>query len=373
MKLRTSFMIALKRTLRNPLFLVMLAFLCFCVLFFGSIEKEVQSAPVGVTRLDDDPAAVQLMENMEADGFIVYPDEESLCQAIRQEEIGIGITVRDNLTERMEAGDSEGVMALYCMPTASFVKVTRLRVSAHFAQIYAPYIVAEMMEQIDVELTAEQVQAYIDQRLAEDSQFEFLITDMDGASLERASYSRNLILGMLAILLFCLFSLCTCTEKDASFRNMHDRLGCRKAFLTVLLPSYAVKYAITLAVSAGAVLACKWVYGTDVSGLAARCAVYLLFLCGTGALLYAILYRFSRAQLYIMLLSLLSLAVCPVFVDIGMFAAVPEWIRLLLPPYFFYKIPQAPVACAIAAVAVCAGGLMALYFRESKITPRTRM
>jgi len=229
------------------------------------------------------------------------------------------------------------------------------------------------MEQIDVELTAEQVRDYIDQRLAEDAQFEFMITDMDGASLERASYSRNLILGMLAILLFCLFSLCTCTEKDASFRNMHDRLGCRKAFLTVLLPSYGVKYAISLAVSAVAVVACKWIYGTDVSGLAGRCAVYLLFLCGTGALLYALLYRFSRAQLYIMLLSLLSLAVCPIFVDIGMFSAVPEWIRLLLPPYFFYKIPQAPVVCTVAAALVCAGGLTALYFRERKITPRTRM
>jgi len=149
MKLSTSFGIALKRTLRNPLFLAMLAFLCFCVLFFGSIEKEVQSAPVGVTRRDDDPAAVQMMENMEADGFVVFPDEESLCRAIRQEEIGIGIALKEGLTERMENGRSEGVMVLYCMPTASFVKVTSLRVSAHFAQIYAPYIVQELMEQID--------------------------------------------------------------------------------------------------------------------------------------------------------------------------------------------------------------------------------
>ena len=373
MSVLTSFRIALKRTVKNPLFLTMLAFLCFCVLFFGSIEKDVEGAPIGVTRRDDDPAAVQLVQNMEADGFVVYPDEESLCQAIRREEISIGIAVKQNLTRRMDAGEMESALILYCMPTASFTRVTGLRVSAHLGRVYTPYIVEELMEQIDVELTAEQIGAYMEQRFAEDAGFDVSITDMDGASLARSSYSRNLILGMLAILLFCLFALCTCTEKDASFRSMHDRLGCKKAFFTVLLPTYAVKYAITLGVSAVAVVACKLIYGTDVAGLAGRCAVYLLFLCGVGGLLYALLYRFSRVQLYIMLLSLLSLAVCPIFVDIGMFSVVPEWIRLLLPPYFFYKIPQAPVVCGVAAVLVCVGGLAALYFRESRVAPRTRV
>ncbi len=373
MKILTAFRIALKRTLKNPLFLIMLAFLCFCVLFFGSIEKDVQSAPVGITRRDSDPAAVRLVDNMVSDGFVLFPDEQAMCAAIRRGDISIGIAVKQDLTARMEKGEMESALVLYCMPTASFIKVTSLRVSAHLGQIYTPYIVQHMMEQINVDLTAEQVREYMDQRLASDANFEISITDMEGVNLETASYSRNLILGMLAILLFCLFALCTCTEKDASFRSMHDRLGCKKAFFTVLLPGYAVKYAITLLVSGGAVIACKLLYGTDVSGLALRCAVYLLFLCGVGGLLYAILYRFSRVQLYIMLLSLLSLAVCPIFVDIGMFSAVPEWIRLLLPPFFFYKIPQAPVACAIAAVLVCAGGLTALYLRESRITPRTRM
>lgn len=373
MKILTSFYIALKRTLKNPLFLVMLAFLCFCVLFFGSIEKDVQSAPIGITHRDSDPNAIQLVDNMVADGFILFSDEKAMCEAIRQGDISIGIAVKEGLTPRLEKGKTEGALVLYCMPTASFIKVTSLRVSAHLGQVYTPYIVQHLMEYINVDLPAEQVREYMAERLASDANFEISVTDMEGVSLESASYSRNLIFGMLAVLLFCLFALCTCTEKDASFRSMHDRLGCKKAFFAVLLPGYAVKYAITLLVSGGAVIACKLLYGTDVSGLAVRCAVYLLFLCGVGAMLYAILYRFSRVQLYIMLLSLLSLAVCPIFVDIGMFSAVPEWIRLLLPPFFFYKIPQAPVACAIAAGLVCVGGLTALYFRESKITPRTRM
>lgn len=373
MKMLTAFRIALKRTGKNPLFLVMLAFLCFCVLFFGSIEKDVKSAPVGITLRDNDPAAVALLENMKADGFVAYPDEEALCKAIRREEISIGIAVKQDLSARLDAGDMEGALVLYCMPTASFIKITSLRVSAHLGRVYTPYIVEDLMAQIDVELTAEQVQAYMEQRFANDANFEISVTDMEGRDLARSSYSRNLILGMLAVLLFCLFALCTCTHRDASFRNMHDRLGCKKAFFAVLLPDYGVKYLVTLGVSGLAVVACRLLYGTDVSGLVGRCAVYLLFLCGVGGLLHALLYQFGRVQLYIMLLSLLSLAVCPIFVDIGMFSVVPEWIRLLLPPFFFYKIPQAPVACAIAAVLVCVAGLAALYFRESKVTPRTKV
>lgn len=368
-----SIYVALKRTLKNPLFLAMLVLLCFCVLFFGSIEKKVEQAPVGVTCRDKDPEALRLMENMAADGFVIYPDEEALCRDIRNETISMGVAIKEGLTQRMEDGDVESAVVLYCMPTSSFVKVASLRISAHLGESYAPYITQRFMEDIHVELTHEQVREYMEQRLQSDAQFEFSITDMQGKSLERSSYSRSLILGMLAVLLFCLFALCTCTEKDGAFRNLHDRLGNTKAFFLVLLPSYGVKYVITLAVAGGASVACSLIYGTDVAGLALRCGVYLLFLCGVAGLLYALLYNFSRVQLYVMLMSLLSLAVCPIFVDVGMFSQFPAWVRLLLPPYYFYQIQYTPVACTIGAVAVCVLGLGALWFRESRIPPRTRV
>lgn len=364
---------AWKRTLKNPLFLVMLALLCFCVLFFGSIEKDVKMAPVGVVLRDHDPEAKRLFDKMTADGFVAFTDEQAMCRAVRDEEISIGIAIKQNLTQRLENADVEGAMVLYCMPTASFVRVTSLRVSAHLGEIYAPYITQHMMDKIGVELSHEQVRAHMEACFEKDAQFEFSITDVSGKPLERASYSRSLIFGMLAVLLFCLFALCTCTEKDASFRNLHDRLGATKAFLAVLLPGYAVKYLLSMAVASVAAVACQKLYGTDISGLWWRCAIYLLYLCGVGAMLHAVLYRFSRVQLYVLTLSLLSLAVCPVFVDVTAFVKIPEGIRLLLPPYYFYKIPQAPVACLIGAVAMCAVGLGALYIRESRITPRTRV
>lgn len=373
MKILNFFHTALKRTVKNPLFLVMLVFLCFCVLFFGSIEKDVEMSPVGVVLRDNDPEAIRLFDKLKADGFVAFSDEDAMCQAIRSEEISIGIAIKQNLTERLAQGKIEGALVLYCMPTTSFVRVTSLRVSAHLGEIYGPYITEKMMADIGVELSHEQVREHMEECFRNDAQFEFSITDISGKPLERASYSRSLIYGMLAVLLFCLFALCTCTEKDASYRNLHDRLGVKKAFFAVLLPGYAVKYVISMAVCAVAAVACRKLYGTDVSGLGWRCAVYILYLCGVGAGLHAVLYRFSRVQLYVLALGLLSLAVCPIFVDVTAFVKIPEWVRLLLPPYFFYKIPQAPIACALGAVAVCLAGLTALYFRESRITPRTRV
>lgn len=372
MKILTSFGIAAKRVMKNPLFLVMLAFLCFCVLFFGSVEKELKLGDVGVYLRDDDPEGKHLRQLMADDGYIVYEDEEAMKRAVRDEKISEGIVIKSDLTQRMKDGEMEGVLILYCMPTTS-VKLTSLRSSAHLGQVYAPYLVTKLAGHQNGETTPEQVREYMDKWLASDAQFEVQMSDVDGKSLATASYSQNLIYGMMAVLLFCLFSLCTCTEKDGGYRNLHDRLGAKRAFFTVLLPSYAVKYLVSLGVTILAAVTCRWLYGTDVSGLVERCAIYLLFLCGVGGALYALLYKFSRVQLYILIMSLLSLGICPVFIDLGSFANLPEGIKLLLPPYFFYKIPEDPVICGIAAVGICAGGLWLLYQREKRVTPKTRV
>ncbi len=373
MKWLTSFGVAVKRVMKNPLFLILLAFLCFCVLFFGSVERELKVGDVGVYLRDDDPEGKRLLNVMKDDGFVVYDSEETMRQAIRTEDIAVGIAIKKSMTERMQAGEMDGALVLYCMPTTSSVKLTSLRASAHLGQVYAPYLVARLAKHQAGEVTPEQVREYMDKWLASDAQFEVQMTDMDGKSMATASYSQNMIHGMMAVLLFCLFCLCTCTEKDGGYRNLHDRLGAKTAFFTVLLPSYAVKYAVSLGVTALAALACRWLYGTDVSGLVERCAIYLLFLCGVGGALYGLLYKFSRVQLYILILSLLSLGICPIFIDLGSFANLPEWIKLLLPPYFFYKIPEAPLACGIGAAAICVGGLWLLYQREKRVTPRTRV
>lgn len=374
MKLTASFVAAWKRTVKNPLFLVMLAFLCFAVLFFGSIEKDVKLAPMGVVLRDEDPDALRLARNMEQDGFRRFSDEQDMCRAIRRGELSLGVAVKADLSKSLESWETEGVLVLYCMPTASSVKSSSLRITSHLGRVYAPHITEKLMQDIQVPLTDDQVRQYMDECFEKDAPFEFTVTDLEGTSLAGASQSRSLIYGMLAVLLFCLVALCTSTEKDASYRALHDRLGCKTAFFTVLLPAYGVKYAITLAVSAVAALACQWIYGTDITYLAQRCAVYLVYLFGISGLLHGLLYRLDRVQLYIMLLSLLALAGCPIFVDIGIFSGTAvDAFRVLLPPYFFYLIPQNPILCTAAAVAVCVGGLGALYFRERRITPRTRV
>lgn len=373
MRILIPFYTATKRVLKNPLFLFMLVFLCFCVLFFGSIEKEVTLPKTGVTLTDSDPEAVNLHNRLRDDGFIPYENEAVMCEAIRTGEIAMGVSVKAGLTERMLAGDMEGATKLFCTPTTSFITVTSLRISAHLGDIYAPYMTERMIKNYGITLTHEEVREYMDTCYAEDAQFEFVFSDMDGKPLERASYSQSLIFGMLAVLLFCLFALCTCTEKDASYRNLHDRLGTRRAFFSLLLPSYAVKYAVTLAVTGGACYACHIVYGTDVSALFGRCALYLFFLMGVGALLWASLYYISRVQLFVMIVAVASLGVCPIFVDIGFLADIPEFARMLLPPYFFYKIPTDPALCITVAIVLFAASLVLLYLREKSITPKTKI
>lgn len=373
MKKITFMLLAGKRALKNPLYVLMLVFLCFSVLFFGSIEKEITLPESGFTLLDNDPEALILRDKLIADGYKLYESESEMKEAIRAKDITIGFSVQPGLTERLRNGDLDGVLTVYSLPTAAFVNVTALRVISHVTDIYAPYLTERMMQEQGITLTQQQVREYMDQHYAEDAQFMFQFQDVDGKILPPVSYSRQLIYGMFAILLFCLFALCTSTEKDSAYRNLHDRVGCKQAFLTVLLPSYAVKYAFSLCTVALSATVCRLLCSTDVRMLALRCAVYMLYLCGVGALLYAVLYKFSRVQLYVLTFSLLSLGVCPIFFDLSAYAKIPEVAKLLLPPYFFYIIPKSPLFAVLLAVAVCASGFWLLYQREKRLLPKTRI
>ena len=373
-RMLTAFYTAFLRVFKNPLFIVMLLFLGFCVIFFGSIEKEVSLPKSGIVLRDSDEQGKLLYEALVKDGFTPYENEDVMREAIRVGEVSVGVAIKEGLTKRFKDADIEGCVVLYCMPTTSFVRVTSLRVSAQLSELYAPYITNRLMANRGLEISPEEVRAYMDYCYENDAQFEFVFSDMEGKDLVHTSYSKSLIWGMFAVLLFCLFSLCTCTEKDAGYRELRDRLGYGKAFFSVLLPSYAVKYVISLLAVLVSSFICQKLYGTDVSGLYTQCAIYLLYLCGIGALLYALLYKFSRVQLYIIALSLISLGICPIFVDISNYAVIPDVVKLaLLPPYFFYKIPSSPVLYLIIAGFVCAAGLIAIYIREARTSPRTRL
>lgn len=348
---------AFKRTLRNRLFWAMLALLVGCVLFFGSIEHRLTAPQAGIVLCDEDAAAVSLRDALAAEGVTVYPDEEAMRLAIRNGDIAAGFAVGRGLTERLASGQIGQCTRVYCMPTASFVEASMLRVSAHLCDLYAPYLVERLSAEHGVTLSAQQVRAHIDGLLQSDAAFEFCFEDMQGAALQGRSYAQGLIYGIFAVLLFCLFVLCSATEKDASLQTVRGRIGGRRAFDTVFLPALAVRFALCAAAVGAAGLLCHTLYGTQVHRLWWQCGLYMLFLCGIGAAADALLGRFGRIQIAVMTLALLSLGVCPIFVDVSAFIGIPEAVKCLLPPYFFYKVMGAPALCAAVAVAVCGGGL----------------
>ena len=348
---------ALKRTAHGVLFWVMLLLLPLCVLFFGGMERTITMPKAGVALRDADAAAIALRDALAGDGVAVYADERALCRAIRDGEITAGFAVKQGLTERLQNGQIEQCLVLYHMPTSSFVPPLTLRATAHLCNLYAPYLVEQLAAEGRVDVSAEQVRGYIDDKLASDAAFEFCFQDMQGAPLTVRSYAQGLVYGFFAVLLFCLFALCAATEKDASFQQMRGRIGGKRAFDTVWLPALAVRYLLCLAAVSAAGFLCRALYGMQVHGLWWQCAVYMLFLCGIGAAMDALLGRFARIQMAVMAVSLLALGICPVFIDVNAFIGIPEAVKCLLPPYFFYKTMQAPAACAAVAAAVCAGGL----------------
>jgi len=70
-------------------------------------------------------------------------------------------------------------------------------------------------------------------------------------------------------------------------------------------------------------------------------------------------------QLYTLLALLIPAAadLCPIFTDLALFSPALGAVRLLVPPYWLWLIPQAPLLWALGALLLCLGGLGALALR----------
>lgn len=322
------FAFALRRLLRTPAFLILLVLSFALPLLAFRAGTEVAAPPAGYHVPEPaDEDSVRLAALLQEAGFERFDSEEALSLAVSEGLADAGVSVPGDLSRKLSAGETEEILLFYKAPTSLQPDLWQEHAAAALFTVYAPYISAACLK--DSGLTQEAVRNAYYEMQAEGSLFRFALETVEGRLNVNTERSRRFFKGALSLLLFTavFFGVYEPLMKDV--RLQAPRIGYAAAYRQLLLPGAALRLLLLFAAATAALLACD-------SGLSPLTVLFhLLFLAGLSLILVLLPGRLWQSILAA-LLTVLSLAGCPVYADLSASFPVVEKLRLFLPAYFLW-------------------------------------
>ena len=349
---------ACKRVVKNTSFLILLLIYIIAI-FAASLEGAQGEYPqAGVCGGDNGAAHRRIVTHLTENGFIWFEDEEEMLRQVENGMLDCAVVLPDDLSRRLAAGEMDGCARFVTSPLSLIPERYRGHVSAALFREFAPYITASALA--DAGIAQEVVLAEYEKMFAQGYVFSFEISTMDGA-YHPEKKENTLVMGTAALLMFALLLGNRAADDQTGLLR---RLGVKEMLLSVILPQELV-YAGAAAVagSVGLVLAgeLQWIVPLW---------IYALLLCALRIFLSAFAEDRERKILVAVAL-LLSLALCPVFVDLTLLLPMLAVLRAMLAPYWFWIVLRAPLAsllCGCAALGLSCAVLCARWSIVEKLT-----
>ncbi len=361
-----SILLAFKRIIKRSAALVMLASLFLCILLCGLLKNDDGIPNCGVVSGSDENAVI-IAEWLERDGLVRYESEEALKKGIERCEVASGIVFPSDFTERLEKLDTDDILTFYEAPNSVFRSLFKFRTAAYIMDVYAPYLLSRLIYFEGADISYEEMRAEIDDYIANDEPFEFAFENAEGAPLDASHYSLGLAAGVVSLFLFFAFSLFAVPYTEKQFLGIARRVGLKKAFYAFALPSFFATVALFFTTTAAALLLSDMIFEGGTAEFIGATAVYAVFLSALGIGATALFGSTEKVRVPVMAICLLSVALCPIFVDVGAILELPKWCLHLLPTMFFYTAKDNLLTCAAVAILALAATLWMYVMRFKKM------
>lgn len=365
-----SILLAFKRICKRGAVLVMLFSLFVCILLCTLLKNDDGIPNCGVVSGDDENAAL-ITEWLVRDGLVEYEDEESLKKAIIRGEVASGIVFPSDFTDKLKKLDTDEILTFYEAPNSLFRSLFKFRTAAYIMDVYAPYLLSRLIYFEGADIPYEEMRAEIFEYLANDDPFEFTFENAVGAPLEADHYSLGLALGVISLFLFFAFGFFAVPYTEKQFLGIVSRVGFKKGFCTFALPNLFATVILFFATAAAAILFSRPIFGDFVFEIIGATAVYAVFLSALGIAATAIFGSTEKVRVPVMAICLLSVALCPIFVDVGAILELPRWVLHLLPTMFFYTARDNLLPCTAIAILALATALWMYVMRFRRKNMRT--
>ena len=311
--------------------------------------------PAGFYLAEETPTAERIREHVQKNGFVACKDPETVREQVRQGALDCGAVFPEDLSARISQGQLKGSVDFYRSPTSFSPDLYKSHIAAILFREYVPYICASAFAQTTV--TQEEVLAEYEAMFDNGYVFSFDVETSGGDREGQAVKNKTMAIGASAILTFAALFAMAAETADRAVMQLLPRLGLWKSITRVLLPETAAQLALA-AIFAGGGLALA-----GLPELWLPAAVYCVAVWGCGIVLYSILWSAKRIYVLLPVLVIASAALCPIYTDLSILLPWLNRVRLALPAYWLWCIPDGPGAWSAIALGVLVVGVLLMSLR----------
>ena len=320
--------IGIKRTMRDLPFIILLCAMILIPLLGYTAGENIQTPPFGFVCEDESFDGVRLCSELANAGFIRCEDETELVKEIMAGHLDCGISVADDVADRLAANDTDGLIKLITSPETLMPELCRVEAVSALSIVYSPYITFESLDgTVDINIVKSTYYTMVDNGAL----FRFDIETAEGIAPEENTRSKNLFKGCLAIIIFITSFIAVARPVKKSYDGMKKRLGKTSAFFRVLFPEFFMRTGFMLI---AIMLCCIIVKGGPAEYLASA-VIYTLLVNAAGLLITMILPE-TYVIIITVFVSILSLGLCPVFTDLSQLLPIIGKVRYVLLPYYMW-------------------------------------
>ena len=354
----SPFMFAIKRVVRRPLFVGMLAIYVIAVVFAGSVGGEISLPPAGVFDGSKSGESSRIVSYLTANGFVECASPEDMIELIRNGQLDCGVILPENLVHLMAQDDLDGRISWIVSPTSFVPELYKDHAAAALFRECVPYITAALFEDTAVP-EEEIVQAY--ETMFEDGYaFSFDDIVIDSGIRSEVSNRQAFVKGVSAILL-CAIVFAFCADiADTSVQEVIRRLGLWKAITTTVIPGLIVRMVLVGCVG------CIGLLLTGVNELIGPLLIYIILLTGIGVMLSGLLRSTRLIYTLLALVVIGSIALCPIYADVALTLPVLGIVRNIFPPYWLWLLPGNCLIGAVFAIIALLAGIALFVVRYAR-------
>lgn len=311
--------------------LLVLSLLLFAA---GRADLAVKELPCGLVDEDRTALSAEISSYLLKNGFVRCADRGELRSRVQAGELDCGIVLLQGTAQRAENGRMDASALSVVSPMSFLQDVYKAYVTAALYDAAAPAMTYSAARELGWNVTLAQISQKYRDTLGGGYSFTFETETVDGAPVTGGNYSDSVVRAAAALLLFAavLFGTCSLAGRGGPVTR---RIGETAAARSVQFPAGLV-CALFCAAAAWVPLAAGH------RELLLPVLVYCLILAALG-LLFAALLPMQTTAFLLPVWLLASLAMCPVYTDLSAMLPASRWLKLLLPPCWFYAIAEAPV------------------------------
>ena len=337
--------LAFKRMLRSLPFLLSLLLLTLTVTASLFCDRVIEPQGAGYVALSGGTESEAVQAGLSGRGFVRYETEEEMRHDIEAGILACGAVFVPDLESRITSASLEKSVRFLTSPTATLPTMFRLEIVTELLLAAAPYFSLPILETLapSTDLRDEIVSAYHEE-LQSGTGFVFDVETVSGKVPDELGFALSLAVCLLSLFLFFLPLLQSCRLYQPEYRALVRRIGSKNALLTVFLPEAVVSFLLTLlalciilplgAVLSGKVRFIEWLLPAIISASLSA---------SLGLLLPTVIRRADTLQMLTVPTLLLTLVLCPLFMNVANLLPAARFVQPFLPTYWIFAAKESPL------------------------------